>query len=280
MSLIPITPEQKQVESILAGFSVSAQNNPILKPHPVFIRNAAATYMNDGTIKYAFNDTKFIGKVDTDKVYGALESVLNAELSPLIFSVSNLTRQGANGIFTLAPITPRMPVPPPNPIASSSMPAGPSAVPPSSSPLPPPNLLGLNPITGLTGPPGAPSVAGTNLSLSSQVSMSSTDIKKALNKAQSGRDVEINEREFRDIIRKYPHIARLARRSAEETLKATQDAVLLRSAIQELVELDEIQRASFSTIDGEIPLKIKKPRDVPLSQRRVGRTWVRKPVGL
>jgi hypothetical protein len=131
---------------------------------------------------------------------------------------------------------------------------------------------------------GTPSVAGTalsaNPSISSQVSLSSSEIKRALGKAQSGLDVDIGEREFRDIIRKNPHIARLARRSAEERISTQKDTLELRSALSELLVLDEIQKAVYDTVDGEIPLRIKQRKPLPITQRLVGRPWVRKPVGL
>lgn len=287
MSVKPQTGPQNMITPQIATAKSKIFGDAKLSKQQLFVKSMATTYSTtDDSILIEFNIPKLVGSYNIANVKDSVKIIIEQAILPA-YIIADANVIGPRLVYTLIPpITGTVPIQnvsvvPPTPVSSSALPAGPSAIPSSSSPLPAPSLLGLiNPIAGLSGPSGTPSVAGTNYSLSSQVSMSSSDIKKALSKVRSNRDVEINEREFRDIIRKHPHIARLARRSSEETFKSAQDASQLRTALQELIELDEIQRATYSTVDGEIPLKIKKPRDIPLSQRRVGRTWVRKPVGL
>jgi hypothetical protein len=235
--------------------------------------------------------TKAKNAVNTVKQ--ALETNLNNEFYDIEWSTSpNLKHTNATLIPSKSPIStsttsPIQPTPPQSqppsptlqPIASAS----------SSTSLTAPfaqlNLsqaaMASQPQAGPSAPQYAPSVAPTQaLSIVSQLSMSSQDVRRALGKIKTGLDADISESEFRDILKKNPSILRLAKRSAEEGLTGVRSLSELRNAMQELTTLNEIQHSSYYTVDGEKPLRIKESRPVPTQFQIVSGNRSRKPVGL
>lgn len=217
---------------------------------------------------------------ERDKFVQAIEKELSASFT--IFATPGPDPVNPTDFqIRLTPLTPQTVFSNPVPTSSSSSsstPTTPSSSVGNTASTFPASIAGTVP--GLVPPQTTPAVPAPNPVISQPLSMTPSAIKSALGKARSGLDIDINEREFREILRKYPHIANLARRSAQEGLKSASNAQQMRMALQELIEVDEIQRSVYTTVDGEVPLRIKRARPVPISQQLVGRPWIRKPVGL
>jgi hypothetical protein len=282
----PVTPEkppqQKAIETVKSLLDALKIGDPQYQVYDYNDKSIIA----DGPHNIKLNLIQTV-KAYTEPVKQAIEAVKTAikdDLATVFYDIqwANFPRQ--NIVATLTPaksplstsaIQSQQPSPTLQPIASTTS---------STSLTAPFAQMNLSQSTMASQPqagPSAPQYQPTiTPSLFSQVSMNSKDIKRTLGKVQSGLDVDLSESEFREILKKNPHIARLARRSAEENFTTARSVVDMRTALNELVALDEIQKATYYTVDGEIPLRIKQSRPIDIKNQLVSREWQRKPAGL
>jgi hypothetical protein len=285
----PVTPEkppqQKAIETVKSLLDALKIGDPQYQVYDYNDKSIIA----DGPHNIKLNLIQTV-KAYTESVKQAIEAVKTAikdDLATVFYDIqwANFPRQ--NIVATLTPAK--------SPLSTSAIQSQPSsqsnqpiASASSSTSLTAPFAqLNLSQATlasqaGPSAPPQyAPSVAPTQaLSIVSQLSMSSQDVRRALGKIKTGLDADISESEFRDILKKNPSILRLAKRSAEEGLTGVRSLSELRNAMQELTTLNEIQHSSYYTVDGEKPLRIKESRPVPTQFQIVSGNRSRKPVGL
>jgi hypothetical protein len=278
-SQIPLTQSQADFYSDFNQFILDLTNEPSTNWGIYEYSATAYVFYPDETIKITFNRNRKPNGIPVNEIITRLKEfklVFGTEFED-IYNIKWGDGTKSNTVVVLKMKTPKT-------VIKSTAPSLPIPPLPSSS-----SSTGLsNPMAQLTlsqvaqaGPSSSQTPPQSQgLSLLSNVSMSSQDIRRALGKIQTGLDTDISETEFRNILRKNPNLLRLAKRSAEEGLVGNRSVSQLRTAMQEITTLNDIQHSSFFTIEGEVMLRIKQPRPVPLQFQIVSGNRSRKPVGL
>lgn len=172
---------------------------------------------------------------------------------------------------------------PPTRANSPSPPASANATPAPTQP-PSPTTANIASAFASYAPPAlATTTPAVPVSITSpQLGVPLDELRSAFGKLQSGFDTQLSLSEFRELVKKHPNLANLVRKSAEESItRRGQSADQLRDSVAKFIQLDNnIQQTVFSSQDGEIPLKIRYRKPVPLQFQIIDRVWIRKPVGL
>jgi hypothetical protein len=189
-------------------------------------------------------------------------------------------------------VVPTIPAPPvvsrPVPLASPSPVSKPPVKPPATtrpgslSPVPTynpftvPAVPTAPPLQSLTIP--NPQIVPT---VYTNVGVSSKSLKAILGLVRNSVPIELNEKEFRDLLKKHPSLNKLVIEQAQNNLASNSTNVAdIRESLLDLLQYGTQAVADPVRIEGDVELRIRRTVPIPVQYRIPERTWTRKPVGL